>query len=307
MRMRDAVAAFLEYSQKRRQLSPHPLRAYESDLEAWILDLESTYRIETIGEFEASFEPAQLRSYVAGRWETHARSSLARGLSVVRSALRFFRRQGWISREIGALVPSPKIPKVLPNFLKIEQALALVSASSGEGELGLRDRALLELLYGSGLRVSESVALNIADFDLLAGWVRVLGKGSKERSVPLGAPAIDALSSYFDARKARGEIAAFTNFRGSRLSERSVARILARQLMRAAGVSAEFSSEGRSISPHALRHSFATHLLAAGADLRAIQEMLGHARLSTTQRYTHVDFDALREAYQRAHPLSKRG
>jgi integrase/recombinase XerC len=307
MRMREAVAAFLEYSEKRRRLSPHTLRAYAQDLEAWLQDLKSTHGIETMEEFEASFEPARLRTYIAGKFETHARSSLARGLSALRSALRFFRRQGWITREIGALVPSPKIPKTLPRFLKIEEALALVSASSGEGELGFRDRALLELLYGSGLRVSESVSLNVSDFDLGGSWVRVLGKGSKERTVPLGAPTVEALRAYFTARGACGEIAAFTNFRGTRLSERSVARILARQWMRAAGLSAEFGAEGRKISPHALRHSFATHLLAAGADLRAIQEMLGHARLSTTQRYTHVDFDVLREDYQKAHPLSKRG
>jgi integrase/recombinase XerC len=184
----------------------------------------------------------------------------------------------------------------LPKFLKIEEADELVGAPDSTTRLGRRDRALFETLYGCGLRVSEAVGLNVGDVDLGAGWVKVMGKGSKERQVPLGPQARQAIEDCLaDRVRIEGTDPLFVNFRGSRLTARSVARILTKHLIRIAS--------SKSLSPHGLRHSFATHLLAKGADLRTIQEMLGHARLSTTQRYTHVDLGALVEEYQATHPL----
>jgi integrase/recombinase XerC len=198
---------------------------------------------------------------------------------------------------VGSLVPSPKARKSLPNFLKIEEAKELIEAPDVSSVLGRRDRAIFELIYGAGLRVSEAISLNVGDLDLDQGWVKVIGKGSKERTVPLGRPAIEAIQTMLSDRADQGSVPLFVNFRGGRLTARSVARALAKHLVRIAA--------SRSISPHGLRHSFATHLLAAGADLRGIQELLGHSQLSTTQRYTHVDIEGLAEEYRLAHPLER--
>jgi len=186
--------------------------------------------------------------------------------------------------------------KTLPQFLKIEEMRELIEAPDLSTQLGRRDRAIFELIYGSGLRVSEAVGLDLKDLDLKQGWVRVFGKGSKERTVPFGSQARDALENMIsDHENQTNDSPLFTNFRGSRLTSRSVARVLTKHLLRIAA--------SRSISPHGLRHSFATHLLSAGADLRSIQELLGHERLSTTQRYTHVDLGALVDEYRESHPL----
>lgn len=190
--------------------------------------------------------------------------------------------------------------KQLPKFLKIEEVQELIGAPDTSTRLGRRDRALFELIYGSGLRVSEAVGLNHGDLDLKSGWVRVFGKGSKERTVPFGSPAREALENMLsDTVSSSSDDPLFTNFRGSRLTARSVARILTKHLVRIAA--------SRMISPHGLRHSFATHLLGAGADLRSIQELLGHERLSTTQRYTHVDLGTLVDEYRESHPLMGMG
>lgn len=251
---------------------------------------------QTTADLEARLQPAHLRHYLS---ELHAKlekSSICRRLSAIRAFLRFMRRRNWISRDIGKLVPSPKAQRGLPKFLRIEEAIDLVQAPDATTRLGKRDRALFEVIYGSGLRVSEAVGLSGADIDLISGWLKVFGKGAQERTVPLGPPAVEALQIWF---KERGEVGGsdpvFTNFMGTRLTARSVARILTKHLVRIA--------VARNLSPHGLRHSFATHLLAAGADLRTIQELLGHARLSTTQRYTHVDIGTLLDEYRASHPL----
>ena len=199
-------------------------------------------------------------------------------------------------------MPTPKARRSLPKFLKVEEMLELIHAPDSATPLGRRDRALFEVLYGAGIRVSEAVGLNLDDLDLQGGWIRVLGKGSKERQVPLGSPALSAVRDYLkdpDSPRDSSEHALFVNFRGGRLTSRSVARILARHLVRLASA--------KSLSPHGMRHSFATHLLAAGADLRTIQELLGHSRLSTTQRYTHVDLGTLLDEYRESHPLGNKG
>lgn len=305
MTLTQAVDRYLTYLETQRGASPHTLRAYRSDLGHWI---EAGPGEVSIAELGARLQAADLRAYLTTLYDTHERSSLCRRLSAIRSFLRYARAEGWISRDVGGLVPTPKARRGLPQFLRIDEAAELVEAPDPATRLGRRDRALLELIYGSGLRVSEAVGLDVADLDLTEGWVSVLGKGSKERRVPVGAKAREALATWLGER-AGGEWrggealgggnvdarALFVNFRGTRLSARSVARILTKHLLRIA------SSKG--LSPHGLRHSFATHLLANGADLRTIQEMLGHAQLSTTQRYTHVDLGTLVEEYRGAHPL----
>ncbi|MDR3608868.1 MAG: tyrosine recombinase [Oligoflexia bacterium] len=300
MPLRAAIEEFLSFLATQRRLSAHTLRAYRIDLEHWLDDLESVRKIADTAALAERLEPVHLRSYLASLYDTHERASICRRLSAIRSMLRYFRMRGWIDRDVGQWVSSPKKEKNLPNFLKIEEMEELIEAPDLTTSLGLRDRAIFELLYGSGLRVSEGVGLSMGDVDLERGWATVFGKGSKERRVPLGPPAVEALRAYWERRRAQGEglhgkSPVFVNYRGGRLTSRSVARTVARHLVRIASA--------KNLSPHGLRHSFATHLLAAGADLRVIQELLGHARLSTTQRYTHVDLGALLDEYRGAHPL----
>lgn len=293
-----AIAKYLEVLEIQAKKSPATVRGYGSDLRDW----SGAMAADGFGSLEAidrGLKPLHLRGYLARHMETHERTSLCRRLSAIRGFLRWCRGEGWLSRDVGPLVPSPKTKKKLPDFLKIEEARELVEAPDPATLLGRRDRALFELIYGCGLRVSEAVGLDVGDADLSAGWVKVRGKGSKERSVPLGEPASEALRTMLSDRSEGTERNAplFRNFRGGRLGARGVARILAKHLVRIAA--------SRMISPHGLRHSFATHLLAAGADLRGIQELLGHVQLSTTQRYTHLDLGAIVDEYRQAHPLEK--
>ena len=228
-------------------------------------------------------------------------------MSALRTFFKYLKRKKIIEKNWLALIPSPKLEKKLPNFLKIEEILELMRAPDESTWMGKRDKALLELLYGCGLRVSEVADLTRSQLEERPGWVRVLGKGRKERFVPATEIATQALKEYFDARpEVLDRELVFVNFRLTRLTARSIARILARQLIRAAELSPEWIEANRKISPHALRHSFATHLLTAGADLRSIQELLGHSRLATTQRYTHLNLGELQDAYLAAHPLSKK-
>jgi integrase/recombinase XerC len=216
----------------------------------------------------------------------------------VRAFFRFLVRAGHLTADPAATVGTPKARRGLPAHLTLDEIDRLLAAPPAEGIAGLRDRAILEVLYSSGLRVSELVGLDWADVDRDAGLLRVRGKGRKERVVPIGCPALRALDAYAAAAAAAGRPivpgAVFRNLRGGRLTARSVARLVERYVA-ACGTSTR-------ATPHALRHTFATHLLGGGADLRAIQEMLGHASLSTTQRYTHVDLRQLTDAYDRAHP-----
>jgi len=298
MRISEALERFLAHLQTARGFSPHSLRAYEIDLTHWTGYLETVQGMAVTEELSQRLEATDLRSYLASLYESHERSSLCRRLSAIRTFLKYLRVQGLVRRDVGLLVPSPKAETHLPRFFKIEEMQELVEAPDLSTWLGKRDRALLELLYGSGLRVSEGVGLDLQDVDLANGWVKVLGKGSKERNVPFGSAAREALENYLAARPVQTQNPLFVNYQGTRLTARSVARILTKHLVRIASA--------KNLSPHGLRHSFATHLLAAGADLRTIQELLGHARLSTTQRYTHVDLGALLDEYRGAHPLANR-
>lgn len=299
MTIEQGVYDFLEEIRTRRRLSAHTLKAYSIDLEHWRMDLGKR-GLSDLAELSGKLEPKHLRSYLSGLYDSLERSSICRRLSAIRSFLRYLRNQGLIARDVGVLVPSPRTKQGLPKFFKIEETLELLEAPDPSTWLGRRDRALFEILYGCGLRVSEAVGLNWQDIDLNTQWVRVMGKGSKERTVPFGGPAKRALEEYRSSMSlapAEGD-AVFLNYRAQRITTRSVARLLARHLVRMASA--------KTLSPHGLRHSFATHLLAANADLRTIQEMLGHARLSTTQRYTHVDLGALMDEYRNAHPLNRK-
>jgi integrase/recombinase XerC len=296
--LHEAVERYLGHLKTARRASPHTLRAYQGDLEHWVSHLEKRVGIREIDELSSRLEPTDVRAYLSDELADKERSSVCRRLSAIRSFMRFMRHKDWISRDIGVLIPTPKSKRRLPKFLKVEEAIELVEAPDSTQRLGRRDRAIFEVLYGCGLRVGEAVSLNRGDLDLGEGWVRVLGKGSKERTVPFGTPARAALEAYLGGMGGRAADPLFVNVRGTRLTSRSVARILVKHLVRIAA--------SKSLSPHGLRHSFATHLLAAGADLRTIQELLGHARLSTTQRYTHVDLGALIDEYRESHPMNRK-
>lgn len=245
-----------------------------------------------------------VRSYLAHlRAEGISKTSIGRHLSALRTFFAFLRREGRVASNPPKAVGTPRRDRTLPRTLSVDEAAAVVEAKGREGALGTRDRALLELLYATGLRVSELVGLRFEDVDLSARQVRTVGKGRKERVVPFGQPAAAALRAWLKARAAFAPAArdagfVFLNARASRLTDRSVRRILDRAVLSAA--------VPRHASPHALRHSFATHLLAAGADLRSIQELLGHASLSTTQRYTHLDAERLIEVYRKSHPRAEK-
>jgi len=300
MALPPAFARFLTHLQAERRSSPHTLRAYRKDLEQFADHLEASAT-----PFDAA-TPATIRSFLARAAPSAGAVSLGRKLSTLRSLYTFLVRQELCATNPARALRNPRQPKHLPTVLPEEEAAALVEAPTSGRPAALRDRAFLDLLYSSGLRVSELVSLDVGDLDLGQGLVRVLGKRRKERVVPVGRPACEALARWLaDGRPALaagpeaagGGAALFLNRRGGRLTARSVARSLERWV-RGAGLP-------RHVHPHVLRHSFATHLLGNGADLRAIQELLGHASLSTTQRYTKVDWKRLAQVYDDAHPRAR--
>jgi integrase/recombinase XerC len=288
-RTEDAVAAYVTHLRSARHASPHTVRAYTADLRQFLAFAGPGA--------PGSVRPATVRHWLRALDGTCDRASIARKLAAVRGLFRFLVDTERATADPTLGIATPKTKKKLPAHLSLDEIDRLVVAPPGTGILGLRDRAIIELLYSSGLRVSELVGLDWEGLDAEAGLVRVLGKGRKERVVPVGRPALRALSAYGAACAADGKPTigpVFLNARGGRLTARSVARLMERHVL-VSGTTAK-------ATPHALRHTFATHLLGAGADLRAIQELLGHASLSTTQRYTHVDLRRLMEAYDRAHP-----
>ncbi len=290
-----AIERYLDHLQLERNVSPETLRAYRSDLAPWVEDLGAR-GIRSVAEADRGLTTALLRAYLALDYDRLERSTLCRRLSAIRGFLKHLRAKRLIGRDVGQLVPSPRARRKLPRFLGVEDAIELVGAPDATTRLGRRDRALLELLYSAGIRVGEAVGLDVGDLELAGGWARVRGKGSRERTAAFGPPARSAIEAYLKDWGGRDGDPLFRGFRGTRLTSRSVARILAKHLVR--------MGAAHRISPHGLRHSFATHLLAAGADLRTIQELLGHARLSTTQKYTHLDLGTLLDEYRGAHPLA---
>jgi len=302
--MTEHLRAFLRYLALNRNASAHTVRAYESDLLQLVAVTAASAGVKPNELQPGHLDRAAIRRFLA---ELHkagqSRATAARKLAAARTFLRYLRREELIDGDPGALVAAPKREVRMPAHLSETEMEALLAAASSDSPLGRRDRAILELFYASGLRVSELAGLGLEDIDLARKMVRVLGKGRKERFVPFNTSTARALRGYLERRPAgppasgRRADALFVNHRGGRLTVRSIDRIVRRY------VAATSARTG--ISPHALRHSFATHLLQRGADLRVIQELLGHARLSTTQRYTHVNAAQLVDVYRKAHPRAK--
>ncbi|OAT83583.1 tyrosine recombinase XerC [Desulfotomaculum copahuensis] len=298
--MYSYIDSFIYYLQLEKNASPHTLDNYQRDLFQG-LDFFARVRHKEDSRLEpAEIDHLLMRSYL-GELQSQglSRRSIARKLAAWRSFFRYLSREGVVPASPLTRLSSPRLEKKLPRFLFPDQCRALVEAPDTGTPLGSRDRALLETLYAGGMRVGELVSLDLDDLELTRGHLRVAGKGARERLAPLGSFAIAALRDYLlGGRPALAvpgsERAVFLNYRGGRLSVRGVRKIINKYVK-------QLSLEGR-VSPHTLRHSFATHLLDNGADLRAVQELLGHVRLSTTQIYTHVTRERLKEVYRRAHP-----
>jgi integrase/recombinase XerC len=324
MKLDDWVQDFLDFGQNEKNWSGETLRSYQSDLNQFAAHLKSEFKMSSEGDLK-KITQIHLRSFASALSTRNENITIARKMSALRTFFRYLKRKRLIEKDWLKLIPSPKVERKLPKFLKIEEIIELLRAPDDATWMGRRNRALIEILYGCGLRVSEASDLSREDLDARKGWIRVIGKGNKERFVPLSDLTKQALDHYFELVPANFSTNAnstlsgkppqnqsshptpvFINFRGTRLSARSIARILSRVVIEAAALSPDWIDANRDVSPHALRHSFATHLLSAGADLRSIQELLGHSRLSTTQRYTHLNLGEIQDAYLTAHPLSKK-
>jgi len=302
------IERFLEYLRVERNASAHTLRSYSADLEQFRnFLLSSELHVDKNGadvDVE-KIDHLTIRAYLSHLYRDHKKSSLARKLAAQRSFFRYLVEVGRLAQSPAEIVATPKQEKPLPTFLPVDEVFPLMETPDKSTTWGARDRAILETLYSCGIRVSELVGLTDGDIDFTLGILKVFGKGRKERIVPIGEKALAAIREYLPQRdgiiagllSSESKTPVFINHRGGRLTSRSVARILQKYIQKCGLL--------RKVSPHALRHSFATHLLDAGADLRAIQELLGHVSLSTTQRYTHVSMDKLMEVYDRAHPRAK--
>lgn len=277
---------FICYLEVEKNYSPHTLLNYKIDLEECMRFVDPT-PVDKI-------DYLLLRRFLAHlRTRDFKPRTLARKLSVLRSFFKFLLREGLVQQNPAELLLSPKLDKVLPKFLSENEMVAFIEAPDITTDFGRRDRAILELFYSSGVRVSELVGLNVDDVDMIGNIVKVRGKGRKERLVPIGNKAIKSIREYLGRRSHQAR-ALFLNKNYTRLSDRGVRNIVDKHMLNAAMT--------RHISPHVLRHSFATHLLNRGADLRSVQELLGHVNLSTTQIYTHVSTERLRKVYDQAHP-----
>ena len=278
---------------RERDFSQNTIRAYQFDLGEFLLFLKNEYK---------KIKPdinnrLVIRSYLNSINGKYKRASISRKIYVLRSFFKYMIQHEIIKSNPFRYISAPKIEKMLPTFLTEKEIKQLLDIKKGKGIISLRDQAVLELLYSCGLRVSELVSVNLEDIDLFGGMIRVLGKGRKERMVPVGDKALECVYGYINHRKkllrGKKEKAVFLNYAGGRISSRYVRKILNKWINKAA--------IRKHVSPHVIRHSFATHLLNAGCDLRSVQEMLGHKNLKTTQVYTHVNIERLRDVYEKAH------
>jgi integrase/recombinase XerC len=294
--MLKKIDAFIDHLRFERNASPHTLDAYRRNL------LQFYDHMQETGVPFSRIDNMVIRSYLARLYhKEEKKSTIARKLAALRSFFQFCMQKKWLKDNPAKVVATPKQDKPVPSFLSEEEMAGLLDVPDTRKPLDLRDKALLEMLYATGLRVSELVGLDLEDVNYEERLLRVRGKGKKERLVPYGRAAEDSLHAYFRVRPslARGRIgdtAVFLNYRGERLSTRSVQRVVRARIRQTA--------LKRRISPHSLRHSFASHLLSRGADLRSIQELLGHASLATTQKYTHLDLGHLLDVYKKSHPRS---
>jgi len=294
--MRQELSQFLDYLRHERNASPHTISSYGRDLNQlanYLTEKEKSLR---------QLDNVQIRGFMAQLHERRLRkSTLARKLAAVRSFLQFCVKKKWLAENPARVVATPKQEKLVPSFLSEEEMVHFLEVPPSNRPLDLRDKAILELFYATGIRLSELVGINIEDISLSERFVRVRGKGKKERLVPFGRTAEEGLKSYLKMRSSFlknkiGGQALFLNYQGERITARSVERIVDKYIRQTA--------LKRKISPHSLRHSFASHLLSRGADLRVIQELLGHESLATTQKYTHLDLGHLLDVYRKSHPRS---
>lgn len=298
--MEDAVKDFLIYLSSERNVSPHTLRNYLSDLNQFEDYLKAMLEKDKLTiEDISNIDHIRIRAFLSNLFEKGiGKASLARKISSLRTFLNYLNKENKISSNPAKMVATPRQDKPLPGFLSIDEMDRLLNAPVGDEVLTLRDRAILETFYSCGLRIAEVAAVNIEDVNLSENLIRVKGKGRKERIVPIGSKAVEAIRKYIADCGLRNETPLFLNKSGHRITTRSIHRIV-EKYKKISGL--------WDMTPHSIRHSFATHLLNGGADLRSVQEMLGHASLSTTQRYTHVSMDKLMEIYDKAHPRSKKG
>ena len=294
--MKRELSEFLDYLRYERNASVHTISGYRRDL---------TQFIDYIGERGVSFRKVdniQIRGFMAQLHERRLKkSSTARKLAAIRSFFQFGVKKKWIAENPAKVVATPRQEKHVPSFLSEEETVHLLDVPPSKKPIDLRDKAILELLYASGIRVSELVGINQEDANLGERMIRVRGKGKKERLIPFGRMAGEHLAIYLKVRPGLvqdriGEKAMFLNYRGRRITPRSVERMVDKYI--------RLTAVKRKISPHSLRHSFASHLLSRGADLRVIQELLGHESLATTQKYTHLNLGRLMDVYRKSHPRS---
>lgn len=307
MLLHDLIEQFIEYLRHQKRYSLHTIRNYQIDLRQFsefVALREARSEGENSDPGIGMIDSQVIRTYLGSLYGRFRRSTIARKLSAVRSFFLFLERKGLTKRNPAADIATPKLEKYMPTYLLVDEVFRLLERPEREKPLGLRDLAILEVLYSCGFRVSELEALTISSIDFDERLVRVIGKGDKERIVPIGRQALQAVRNYLEATQylrrrnvyiSRDE-PLFINFRGGALSGRSIGRIIKKYAIES-GLTAD-------VSPHSMRHTFATHLLDGGADLRAVQELLGHESLSTTQKYTHVSLDRLMEVYDKAHPRS---
>lgn len=299
--MNELIREYGDYLTNEKDASVHTHKNYLADLRQFSDYINSKHPKFDMARPEGLKEVDNIiiRGFLAELFKKNSAASVARKLASLRSFFQYWVKKGILTNNPGKDVSSPKVPRRLPNFLSIDEVFRLLEGPKGTGALVNRDRAILELLYASGLRVSELVGLNLDQIDFSENAVRVIGKGSKERVVPIGSKAKEAMQKYIDIRgtlidEDSATEAVFVNRRGGRLTPRSVERLI-QKYIKVCGIN-------KRVTPHVIRHTFATHLLNAGADLRGIQELLGHASLSTTQKYTHVSIDKLMEVYDKSHP-----
>jgi len=299
--MDSVITEFSTWLQVEKGYSEHTVDGYCRDLREFSEQLPESLPVQQISGME-------IRKFVVGLHGHNSAATVARKLSALRTFFRFLLRQKRIKADPLAGIAGPKVGKYIPVFLTVDETFALLEAPGPQDTFNLRDRAMLELLYSTGMRVSELVTRDLHHLDFVEGVLTVRGKGRKERLVPVGRPALEAVQAWLpqrqqlcEQRAARGRQvdreAMFLNGRGGRLTSRSIERLV-KMYGERAGIS-------QIVTPHALRHSFATHLLEMGADLRSVQELLGHASLSTTQRYTHLNLDHLAQVYDQAHPMTE--
>ena len=300
--LNDYLDQFLQHLKYERNVSAHTLRNYASDLDQF---KEYLFKIEKRSDIPVGeIDRLTIREWMAGLHNDHKKTSVARKLASLRTFFQFLVREGVLETNPAKLVATPRIERKLPNHLSMEDAVRFIETPDTNTDLGRRDPAIIEFLYATGIRVGELVNINMQDIDFREKLVRVTGKRRKQRIVPFGEPALHALVHYLEETRPvflnncpaaeRDNNAVFLNYQGTRITTRSVGRMIDKYIKQCADI--------HNISPHSLRHSFATHLLDGGADLRDIQELLGHARLSTTQIYTQVSMEKMIEVYDRAHP-----